>query len=298
MRRMAALLTGVLLSLLAGCFASDPMRAVTFKDRFQSLDFVNTADLVQMEVRLIETRYGDDYVNGELWEKSLDEGAVDFNKRMLLKQNGVRVGQVAGAMPSRLQEMLVLERCCVNPRRLLTPPGKPTTIHLGPVRPEAKYQLNQNAVPVQFEFSQAQFSLVLVPIPDGRGSVLLRFTPKVEHGEDTFHFHPTKDRSGLMMEIQRPNQVHSELGWEVTLAPNTYLVVGGRLDVPSSFGAQAFVTTHDAAPRQRILVLRTAPTSEAGVDAEIAPCPIRVQPIKAPPLAQQACQPTARANHP
>src|SRR5437763_11296331 len=98
MCRGAVLLNGLLICLLAGCFATDRLRERSFKERFRNLDLVDTSNLVQIEVRLIETRFGDNFINQELWDTGLDEQAAPFAQRSMLQSNGLRVGRVAGAI--------------------------------------------------------------------------------------------------------------------------------------------------------------------------------------------------------
>jgi hypothetical protein len=255
--------------------------------------------MVQIQVWLIETRYGDAFINKEMWDTDLDEQVIDFDQRGPLKRNGLRVGRVAGAMPPRLQELMTLERCCVNPRQLLLPAGKPSTILLGPVLPECRYKVDTASGPSEVELAQAQCFLQVTATPTERGTICLRFTPSVEYGDNVSHFHPTKDRSGWMLEVERQGKVHPELTWEVVLAPNSFLVIGGWLNAPDSLGYRAFADSPGGQPLQRLLVLRTAPSTNAGIDAEIAPCPVSgTAPVKAPPLALQATQPAARGYRP
>jgi hypothetical protein len=78
----------------------------------------------------------------------------------------------------------------------------------------------------------------------------------------------------------QPDEAYERLSWEVTLAPNDYVLVGTRLERPDTLGQRCFLTTDGPAPVQRLLVIRTC----------------RVQPSaphdgghgKPPPLAFQA----------
>jgi hypothetical protein len=46
------------------------------------------------------------------------------------------------------------------------------------------------------------------------------------------------------------------LGFEATLGPDDYLLVGGRADQPGALGAVLFGAEVDHRPRQRVLVIR------------------------------------------
>jgi hypothetical protein len=299
MCRGVALVTGLLICLLPGCFTPEQRCASSFKRRFQNYENIDPTGMVQIEVRLIETPLGDSFLNHELWDKAVDEQAVDFERRGILAKNGLRVGSVAGALPSRLQELMTLERCCVNPKVLLLGAGRVSTIHLGPSQPECQFQLSQPGQSRTVEFAQAQFSLAVLPGLTEDGNICLRFAPKAEFGDPIQTFQPAPDRSGWVMEIRRQSQLFDALNWEVPLTPNTFLVIGGMLDKPDSLGYHAFVDRESMPPVQRLLVLRTGRVENAGIDAEIAPTPVghSVQPSPIP-LATQAVETSARAYHP
>jgi hypothetical protein len=57
---------------------------------------------------------------------------------------------------------------------------------------------------------------------------------------------------------QRPTDRYPELGWEVTLAANEYVVVGGRYERPQTLGHACFIQGGEAAHGQRLLVIRAA----------------------------------------
>jgi hypothetical protein len=89
------------------------------------------------------------------------------------------------------------------------------------------------------------------------------------------------------------------LGWDVTVAPNEYVVLGARSDRPATLGHASFVRGGEAVPVQRLLVIRTTrpdkglePTATAEAPAELS---LR---SKAPPLALQASWTVARGDVP
>ncbi len=297
MRRGAVSIIGLMVCLVGGCFTTPAVPGgSSFRKHFENLDYVNTSDLLQIEVRLIETRFGDSYIDKEMWDTSLDEGAVSFKQRGPLARNGLRVGRVAGAIPPRLQEMMTLERCCVNPRLLITAAGKPSTIHLGPVRPECRFEVEQQGQINLVELTQAQFGLLVEPGLTEDGNVRLTFTPKIEYGDSVSNFLPTRDGSGWILERKRSCQLYADMSWEVTLNPSTFLVIGGSRNAPESLGYQAFADTQSTPPMQRLLVLRSGRANDSGIDAEIAPGPAGTAQTTAVPLAQQAAEPLARAS--
>jgi hypothetical protein len=130
-------------------------------------------------------------------------------------------------------------------------------------------------------------SVVATPTPDGR--TLLRFTPKVEYGDVIREPRPSPDRSEWVLEVGRRSRAWPDLGWEVALAPNQYLVIGANFEREGTLGHRAFVHREGRFPIQHLLVLRTSRPG-AGVDAEIAdPAAHRAAAPDAPlPLALQA----------
>jgi hypothetical protein len=102
---------------------------------------------------------------------------------------------------------------------------------------------------------------------------------------------PSVDRSGIyswMLQEQRPTETYAHLSWEVTLAPNEYVVVGGRLDQPQTLGHQFFIRGDEPNPVQRLLVIRTArlqPGLESADDPSLH---------RNPPLALQAAMTGSR----
>jgi hypothetical protein len=102
------------------------------------------------------------------------------------------------------------------------------------------------------------------------------------------------------MEPERPHHSYPKLSWEVTLAPNQYLVVGTRFDQRHSLGFASFVQTEETNPVQRLLVIRTscpgaAPNGGMGGDPAGELPAHRMPP---PALLAQLPYPTVRASRP
>jgi hypothetical protein len=255
MGRPGAFLPGLLLALLAGCVTGQGVRPGSPGGRLGAQAAL-PPDAVQMEVAIIERPLGDAYLNKDLWSFT-DEQVVDLEHKGALEDNGFRVGQVVGMTPAGLQSLLTSERACTNARRYLLGSGKSAAVTLGPTVPQSHFKVDQDGEPTDVSLDQAQFSLVVLPTltPDGR--TCLRFTPQVHYGEQLPDFQVAPDKSGYVMEIKRPCKTYSSLGWEVTVAPNQYLVVGTRLEQPHKLGSQCFVEADGTAPVQRLLVIRT-----------------------------------------
>ncbi len=243
-------------------------------------------------VAVIERPLGDEYINRTLWD-SVDELVVaDLERRAALDDNGLRIGQLVGTPPQAFQELLLSKRSCSNPEAMLLPPGRTKALYLGPVLAHSSYELVQGSQKATIRLDQARYCLDVTPALNASGTTKLTLTPKVEHGEATLPFEPAPEKGGWDLRIERPSKNYPELSWEVTLAPDQYLIVGGRLDRPDSLGERAFVQD-EGTQVQRLLVIRSgkpvmAPTGDESMDELLK--------SRCPPLALQATvAPVARA---
>ena len=281
--------------LLAGCFTTAPDQGASAWTKHLRPQL--PPDVAIIEFALVERPLGDRYLNHELW-KHTDEMFVDLEKKATLEANGLRVGQVVGMTPAELQEMLRSERWCQNPHRQIAPVGKTITEPLSQVViPHCEYDLFLNGERHELQADQARFALDVTAVLTAHGKTKLTFTPKVETGERVLPFQPDPNNSTWLFKPERPAKAYRELGWQATLAPNEYLVVGPRIDKPGTLGYEALVQDEGAGPTQRLLVIRTnrslhnGPGDEASLEA-IASAGA------SPPLAAQASMTTFRASRP
>ncbi|HXG12002.1 MAG TPA: hypothetical protein VNK04_19770 [Gemmataceae bacterium] len=251
-----ALVTG----LLAGCATAQPERTSSWLSRLRPLQLPGSANMVVMEVALIERPVGDPYINEELWDLA-DEQVIPLERKALVADNGFRVAQIAGMGPAGFRALLTSERSCANPRRIQRQAGDPTTLLLGLTMPRCRFRLVQDGRAEEVELEQALCTLLVVPTLTNDGRTRLRFTPQLRHGETALLPRPTADRSGTYswaLREHRPTEAYPNLSWEVTLAPNEYVVVGGRFDRPETLGHRFFVRSDEPNPVQRLLVIRTS----------------------------------------
>jgi hypothetical protein len=213
-----------------------------------------------MEVALIERPVGDPYLGQELWD-GVDEQVIPLDRKYAVADNGFRIGLIAGAGPARFRELLTSERSCASPRRIQRQAGDPSTLTLGLTMPRCRFELFQDGQAVVIELEQAQCTLVVVPTLTDDGRTRLQFTPQVRHGEARQLPQPAVDRSGTyswVLQEKRPTETYSGLKWEVTVAPNEYVVVGARSDRPQTLGHRYFVRGDEPSPVQRLLAIRTS----------------------------------------
>jgi hypothetical protein len=298
MRHWGLLLLGLWAGMVGGCFTGKPLQSTSWLRPVGSAQGLTGPDVVQMDVALLEAAPGDPYLNEDLWTQA-DDQVVSLEQKALLAANGFRIGQVGGAIPADLQALLASKRSCRDPRRLQQHAGKPTRLPLGPVLPVCRFAMHQEDRSIPVVLEQAECALVVVPSLTAGGRIRLRITPEIQHGQATVAPQPDRDRTLWMLQKQQPTETYAALSWEVTLAPNEYLLVGGYFDRPATLGQQYFLRIGESVANQRLLMIRAsryAPAITEGPSA--APTEERAAVDRAPPLALQAAWTTVRGNKP
>src|SRR5207249_539847 len=146
MRRGQALILGLLTGLLVGCAQDQPVRSIAWLDRWRPFHVPAAADVIQVEVSLVERPPGDSFINQELWTLA-DEQIVPLERKAVLEENGFHVGQLGGNTPAGLLTLLTCEQSNVNPRRLFVHTGQPTRVVLGPTAPSFFFRMQQEGEP-------------------------------------------------------------------------------------------------------------------------------------------------------
>lgn len=286
----STLLLGVLALCLSGC-ASAKNQTTAWLNKLRPWSGPKGPDVIQMDVALVERPVGDGYLNRALWTVA-DEQVVGLDNKAVLEDNGFRIGQIGGITPVELQSLLTSERSCANPRRISLRAGKSAQVVLGPEMNECAFQVAKDGEPLPIQLPKAQCQLEVIPSLTADGKVRLRFVPVVHHGATNLVPKPAPDRSGWLLVQERPTERYEDMAWEVTLAANEYLVVGGNFDRPETLGHQCFLRRDEPTPVQRLLVIRTGQTLQ-----EIpSPHTVANGPPKAASLACQAAWTKARGN--
>jgi hypothetical protein len=248
-----------------------------------------------MDVALLERPVGDAYLDHDVWTVA-DEQVVPPERRALLEDNGFRLGQIGGQPPAGLQNLLTSDRTCINPRRLQLHADNATPLIVGPRADTCRFALHRDGQATQVVLEQAECVLSVTPSLAEDGRIRLHFTPQIRHGEESVRPGPSADHSNWVMQQQHPTETYDALGWDVTVAPGEYVVVGARGDKPATLGHASFVRAGEAVPVQRLLVIRTTRTEKGPATAE-APAECSLS-SKAPPLALQASCTAGRAGAP
>ncbi len=288
MRHFAAALLPLLIVAVGGCLPSRPAFETTVFDVRRPPPGSSVDDGVQIDVAFVERPVGDRFLNQGLWEFA-DEQGVNFERKPILEDNGFRAGQVGGQPPPGLQALLNSARTCIEPHRRYLHAGKPATIELGRAWSHCSFTLRQDGRETPVVLDGARCTLEVLPTLTDDGRTTLRFTPVVKHGQKTMEPKVVKTKSGEhnweMMESE-PAETYEWMSWEMTAAPNEFLVIGAALEPYDSLARRSFVYDEGAPRVQRLLVIRTwrAPL-EKSADASTG---------RVAPLAMQAGWTTAR----
>jgi hypothetical protein len=235
-----------------------------------------------MDVAVIEQPPGDSFLNNELWS-SLDEQAVDLDRKAALDDNGYRVGTVGGLLPGKLQALLFSDRSCPDPHRVTTRSGNSKNIPIGNLMAECHFELREDGETKPVTLNSAQCCLLITPhrTPDGR--IRIHFTPQIQHGQRALTVQPAEGE-GWSIVGQRPTEKYAAISFEVTMSPQEYVLIGTRFDREHTLGHCTFVGTAHDKPVQRLLVIR----ARAQGDPEAPEWNWLRDPSKSPPLAYQA----------
>jgi hypothetical protein len=290
MRRRQVLLLLVMALPLAGCAVEGSSRSVSFLPSARGLQGLKGPDVVQMNVAVLEVPVGDPYVNDELWGLA-DEQQLTRDQKAVVHENGFRIGQIRGITPPGLQSLLTSERDNPRPRYQQVRAGLACVIDVGPPLADCSCRVCDNGRSLPVNAANAQMGLDVTPTLTEEGRVCLRFKPRIGRGGASSNQANLGEAPLWMVLTQRSARTFPELGWEVTLEPNEYVVIGGILDQPQALGYRSFIRPDETNTVQRLLVIRTArvqpevPLDEADGVGDLK---------HAPPLALQAAWSSVR----
>jgi hypothetical protein len=268
------------------------------------------SDVIQLDVAILEAPVADTTLNQQIW-KLADELELTPEMQTLVENNGFRVGQIGGMAPKELQNLLTSERSCVYLRRIQLRSGSSRPLLLGPAVSDCQFVLHEPSGERPVTLKKGRFFLSVVPTltSNSAGGPLeartqLRFTPEIQTGDEKDHndeWNTSNHKDGtrqllglsaLHSPITAPKpstERYANLAWDISLAPNDYVLIGTCYDRPDTLGWHCFVRTDETTPVQRMLVLRTTRTTPA-VEAEVAQNPSLKPPSfsDSPSLAAQA----------
>jgi hypothetical protein len=288
MRRCLAVVLG-LVTVVAGCETAKTEVAAPHFAAAGPFAGAAGADVVQIDVAVVERPLGDAFLNRGLWDLA-DEQAVSLESKPKLDDNGLRVCEIGGLPPAGLQALLSSPRSCPDPRRIQVHAGSPVPVPLGAAGRRCGFQLRQDGERRDVDLKDAQCVLEVVPTLTDDGKVHLQFMPKVKQGSPALRIAARQDPSGALRWDRReeqPEECFTRLAWDVTVAPNEFVVVGTHLNRPDTLGQTFFMALEEEPRLQRLLVVRTSRSLAEQAPAE-TPTGF------APPLALRAGLATVR----
>jgi hypothetical protein len=258
----------LLLLVLSGCWLpwlKQQPAAPSTSNIFHSLGGPAGSDVVVMEVAVLESTIGDQYINEDLWNTAIEQ-TLPAETRTMLEENGLRAGLMVGRPPEFLQ-ILTSEKTNPNPTRLHRRLGDPAALTLGGQRSQCEFQIVSDGKTQTVSLPQVQCILQIQAVPNNDHKLQLQFTPQAQHGDHG----PWSQLTAAVGMAKSPVETYSGLSWEMAIDLNEYIVIGARLDHAKSLGAQFFVDRNEQHPVQRLLAIRAGQLSARPEDNSSSP---------------------------
>lgn len=235
-------------------------------------------DAAALEYVLIERPAGGDEINRTVWLR-IDEQIVPFETRTLLEATGLRVGIASESTPGPLRKMIDDPRTGRGHRFRTFSLDKPAPLVLGGAIPHVEFTIpaGDNGT-TKFAKDDAALGLQVTVRDAPDGKVLVKLVPYARF-RDTGHLLPT-----LGGERDVGTEHFPAAGFEVSLSPSEFLVVGTDTYREGTFGHAALTGRSDERAVQRLLVLRAGRTRPER-DPNL---PDANSEAAAPPIATQA----------
>jgi hypothetical protein len=126
----------------------------------------------------------------------------------------------------------------------------------------------------------------IVATPAESGKVKLTLEPRVQHGSRLFGYKPTADATGFTWLDQKTQERFPTMKFEVTLAPEEFLIIGPGAMPAKTLGGACFMAVDETKSRMRVLVVQAVKLQPAHPAASNRS------------IAAQASQPIARSQRP
>ncbi|WP_165069848.1 hypothetical protein [Paludisphaera rhizosphaerae] len=226
---------------------------------------------VTLRMAILSRPFRDPTINDTVW-RSVDEQAVAPAERQALQANGVRIGRITGDLPRELEALLnAPPPNKVEPVTFLVPESTQELFTLAEPLDQVSLLLNLAGRVTGKDYSQASGFYRVTPEHHDAGSVALRLTPEVHHGQVQTSYQPLQPGPGYSpQEFKIANgqqqDALSDLTANLVVEPNQTVVLGCHPDQERSLGAFLFTASGDQ-PDQRTqrMVLIWADRNQMGV---------------------------------
>ena len=222
---------------------------------------------IPLEMVFVRSDEHDAQLNAELWQL-VDEQALDDGLRRRLAANGLRAGVVTGTLPpalaARLQPQAAAEpdevpegpsaSPAVARRQLRLLPGRETEIVAATGLAELVLLEHDGETVHGGTYREASTHFALKSWPAADGRVRLEITPTVKHGPMQRSW--VGDEGVFRMETGQRRHTLDRLRLELTIPPDTLLLVGPVGDGASTVGDAFFRDRTAGPPTMRLLAIR------------------------------------------
>lgn len=262
-----------LLAAVAGCVSqADLTHSSAWLDRVRGVNGPPLpADALVLQTTLLDRPAPDAYLATGLWNEATVTNPIPADLSALLQVNGLRARVITGVAPARFLAMVADEHSTISPMARACEPGKTKVVPVnGPLdKLSMQVQPDLKSDRTTYERTGAECGLATVAKPTGDGRIVLRCEPSLQHGDRQSWLKPTADGVGFARSEQKPLDPFPTLAFEVTLAPDDYLIVGPFAEPTASLGHAFFYVTEGDRVRQRVLVIKASravsPVATAGV---------------------------------
>lgn len=251
-----------------GClFRGSDSRSAGWYDRIRAMSGSGLA----VRTVLLERPAGDPFLSRDLWASA--GKPLPHEQSALLARNGLRVGVLTGLVPGEFDQLVTSEHAAVNPMHRTMQPNKPKVVPVNGPLARCSYRAVPDlaADPVPVELTAAECGLSVTARPAGGDRVTLACEPQVQHGDKQAWLKPSADGTEFTRRDAKPLESYPALGFEVTLGPQDYLLLGPADDPADTLGQVFFTTATEDRARQRVLVIRALRGPAAAVKPEPTP---------------------------
>ncbi|MDY3550935.1 hypothetical protein R5W24_000004 [Gemmata sp. JC717] len=253
----------------SGCFLARGDRAPATSVA-RSLAPVQQAEGTCLEYVILERPLGDRFLDRDLWVTAQSVGAPET--QVLLSENGLRVGVLAGTLPPKFQTLLESDSETPLGRRLTFANRKEEVLPTSGPNEQSEFgllaDLAGRRTTVVLKQTRCGVLVRPEPLPDQR--VRVTCEPQIQHGVKREWLRPSADGTELVKHEGVPLAPYPALAFDVPLGRNEYLLIGCRSDQPDTIGAALFGVQSNGHPRQRVLVVRAHQVSP-GSASELPP---------------------------
>lgn len=273
--RFSSIVTLALSLCLAGCarWYNEPMAAIEPTSNLPTAK--PGPDTVDIETVLIRFSSDQLFQLEETW-KSVDETILDFNRRLRLDKNGLRVGLIRGELPATIRQQLQTaseqQKSDISESAGLTSDAESRSRRLRCQAGRRKEVVIRRDVgrtlsivtTIDGQLSGQSFDnrptaiLTMTPFPQADGKAVLDFVPEVQYGDAQSKYLATE--FGMRQEQRRPSKIWKDLKIQAQLEQGNVLVIAAT-QPPKLLGGSFFVTdTVHGSEEHLVLLVRLVAT--------------------------------------